>query len=1547
MPFKLISFILIFLFISTQAQPASDITFTEIMFRPAASNAEFIELFNFSGTDSADLSGYSIVYQTSSPDEIIPVTGNVKLPPKSFAVIFEADYDFENGVYTELIPGNALLFILDDNAFGSSGMANTSDRTLYLLNSSGDTVDTYTYSADNGEGISDEKIFITDDNSETNWSNSLSVHGSPGTENTVSPKNYDLGIINIESESEYIFAGDDVKLIVTIQNFGLLDASSFNVNFYDDLNNDSIATSNELIDNIFISELAAGDELPVEFVIPEVSLRYYSLIIEIEFDTDQFPENNFMFFSFDALPRPLDYNSIIINEIMYKPDDEPEWVELFNASGNSVNIKDWMFSDAVSKVKIIEGNFELEPYSYLVLSDDESLITYYDFTSPEIVLSLPSLNNGGDNLKVIDNYERVIDSVNYKNTWGGGTDGRSLERLLANINSNDSTNWSTSISPENGTPGKENSVTPKDYDVAVTRFKMLNEFAVTGQQLFFDVVVHNAGLQTAGNFSVDIVNNHNGMTYYVTTLQAGNLTAGDSTILSFSTASFVEGKNNFHAIINFSLDQNSINDTARVSFDGLNIPESKFDIVINEIMYAPSSPEPEWIELYNRSDKNINMFNYKIADNRDTALVIDHTIILSPEEYFVIADDSSFADLYPDLSNFIISEFPSLNNSGDDIKLLNYINTIIDSVSFMQTWGGRNGKSLERISTEASSNDSTNWGSAALDIGGTPGRVNSISQKSFDVIVEDIVFAPPSPVIGDDVSISAVVTNTGKETAAFSLQLFLDDNIDSIATDLVEQSNLVTLESGESIEYTFGYSINQISASTGFLCAAEFDGDQDLSNNHFYKVIFPGYPDHSLLINEIMFTPQNGEPEWIELYNNSNYTIDLNGWAINDVFTSPVTRIIAEQKTEVMPNKLVVIAKDSSLYEFHTAIPSQVIISNFPNLNNDVDGIVIKDARGNVIDSVLYSKDWGNTGYSIERISYADDSNDSLNWAPSTDIEQSTPGRENSITPKNYDLKLERITTIPDFPIESDDVYVHVLIRNVGINNSSQFDIEFYANRNNNFELFDKVHVDDLKSGDSLKVISNNFISLNDEITIRVSINYSLDEVPNNNSLELELLPGYPRGSIIITEFIFDPADGSGEWVEFFNNSGSSINLREWSVSDLLSSPKLGTITYDDVIVEPEEFFVVSNDSINFELPENVKLFITNFGTLGNTEDGLVIYDFREGVIDSLHYNNSWNSIDGRSLERIEFDSPASAAGNWVPSIDPGGGTPGLINSIVELPQYSKGEVVVNEIMFAPGTGNSEFIEIFNPNNESINIGGWKLHDESGYVYFISNVSFELLPNSFYVLAADSNIYNYYSRLVNSENISITNTNDLSLSNDEETITITDLWGNIIDSVNYSDKWHNRNVAFTRNKSLERINPFIDSNDPGNWSTSVDNSGATPGMQNSIYTSRGTSRSKLEFTPNPFSPDNDGYEDFTIINYNLKGSTAQIRIKVFDDHGRLVRTLANNKPSGSTGSIIFDGLDENGKALRIGMYIVFLEALNSNSGVVETMKKVVVIARKL
>ena len=279
--------------------------------------------------------------------------------------------------------------------------------------------------------------------------------------------------------------------------------------------------------------------------------------------------------------------------------------------------------------------------------------------------------------------------------------------------------------------------------------------------------------------------------------------------------------------------------------------------------------------------------------------------------------------------------------------------------------------------------------------------------------------------------------------------------------------------------------------------------------------------------------------------------------------------------------------------------------------------------------------------------------------------------------------------------------------------------------------------------------------------------------------------------------------------------------------------------------------------------------------------------------------------------------------------------------------------VVINEIMYDPLPGQSEFIELFNRGSDSVDIEGWKIMDaptSSGATNSLKMSERELLlpPGEYCVVAADSTLLNQFQRLRSSTSAQVIVANkDLSLNNSGDDIVLDDLTGTCIDSVRYSPSWNNPALSgLTNGRSLERINPALSGNDPHNWSTSASPEGATPGERNSIFTLSVASTASLHLSPNPFSPDNDGFEDFLGINFSLPATTSVIRVRIFDVEGRLIRILADNQPAGSTGTVLWDGLDDNQRRVRIGMYIILFEAYDGSGGAVRTMKDVAVVAKK-
>jgi hypothetical protein len=176
---------------------------------------------------------------------------------------------------------------------------------------------------------------------------------------------------------------------------------------------------------------------------------------------------------------------------------------------------------------------------------------------------------------------------------------------------------------------------------------------------------------------------------------------------------------------------------------------------------------------------------------------------------------------------------------------------------------------------------------------------------------------------------------------------------------------------------------------------------------------------------------------------------------------------------------------------------------------------------------------------------------------------------------------------------------------------------------------------------------------------------------------------------------------------------------------------------------------------------------------------------------------------------------------------------------------------------------------------------------------------------------------------------------------------LADSTGATVDSVFYDESWQNPNVFDTDGIALERIDPEGPSDDESNWSSSTDVSGGTPYGENTIYQKAGTAPENvgISFSPNPFSPDDDGFNDNLFINYRLEAPDYLLRIRIFDRYGRQVRELADGVQAGFEGALIWDGLTDDRRKNRVGIYIILFEAYNSATGKDRTFKETVVLAR--
>ena len=1263
-----------------------------------------------------------------------------------------------------------------------------------------------------------------------------------------------------------------------------------------------------------------------------------------------------------------DTSSIVLSEIMFNAESgNNEFIELYNTSTTkNIDLKFYKIQYADSNPDSIIGTGEgtvLKPKSYAVIFEGDYKIDsgiYKNYVSTNALI-LKIADNSFGSRGMANSSNRTISLINSASdtvemyTYTANNDKEiSDEKIIMNQN-DDKSNWANS-NKLYGTPGRMNSVSPFDYDLKLSMLNYQPKIPIEGNSILLNASIINNGIQIAQNFTISLFNDVNNdstgePSEKIDSKNINLLLPGDSIKFSSAINNVKAGNYNIIAEIEYSKDERKSDNSKFINFTVYKVEHNYNDIVINEIMYAPPKNENEWIELYNNSSSKINLNGWLIGDNSNANKIAGKNIFINPDSYLVISKDSSVFNFYKIPAKVIIVDFPTLNNNGDAVVIKDSLGILIDSVNYLPVWGGQNDKSLERINPLDASNDSLNWGSSKSVQNATPGKINSLTQKQYDLEFEGISFSPQFPLIGNDVTPTFKITNIGKSSAVFTIQIFEDINLDSIPDLALFTSSALNLGSGDSVKYTPNFSIKNVQNQIGVYAKIIYDKDQDTTNNNFYSEISPGVPVSSVVINEIMFKPEGGEPEWIELYNKSNETVNLKGWKISDVVTIPKTTVLNNQY-HLAPKSYLVISNDSSILDYHRKIPGKLIVTQLSVLNNDEDGVVLTDNRGITIDSVFYNISWGgNNGYSLERISPLDSSNSSSNWSSSIDIENSTPGRINSISTKTYDLSVSKILFSPSNPLHGDNVYISSIIKNIGFSRASSFAVQFYIDTNADSVVDNLLSEKDnlsLNSGDSLTIQSSIPLQkVESNILCAIKIKYKKDDDTTNNFRTKLLVSGFKSNSISINEIMYEPKNNEPEWVELINSSNDTLNLKNWSVSDLLPYSSIHTISHTDLILSPGMFLIISKDSSFFSYHPNTKAMVqfVNFGTLGNTSDGIAIYDFENNMIDSVLYKSSWGGVTGHSLERISLKQPSTDSTNWKMSIAPGGSTPGEKNSVLHIVTANRNDLEINEIMYEPDIDNSEFIEFLNSSDKTLNIGGWNIKTGNGNNFFLSEYSKPVPAGAYFVLMADSltlqkyNLNNYpYKTILNRPNLDLTNNGELLL--------LKDFSGDTIDSVYYSSGWQNKNLINTKNISLEKINPYLNGNYSSDWSSSASVNGATPGKRNSIYSVNRNISSKISVSPNPFSPDNDGFEDCTVINYRLTQKLAQIRIRIFDSSGRLVRTLADNKPSGQSGSIIFDGKDDSGRTLRIGIYIIFLEALNENNGVLETLKLPVVIARK-
>ena len=279
------------------------------------------------------------------------------------------------------------------------------------------------------------------------------------------------------------------------------------------------------------------------------------------------------------------------------------------------------------------------------------------------------------------------------------------------------------------------------------------------------------------------------------------------------------------------------------------------------------------------------------------------------------------------------------------------------------------------------------------------------------------------------------------------------------------------------------------------------------------------------------------------------------------------------------------------------------------------------------------------------------------------------------------------------------------------------------------------------------------------------------------------------------------------------------------------------------------------------------------------------------------------------------------------------------------------GEWIINEILFDPKSGGTDYVEFYNNSQKIFDAGRLFIANRSsggvvGSVKPLCAEPFYILPGEFLVLTEDSSALSRMYTVKNKKQV-LELSSLPSFPDDEGTVVALKFQGIIQDELAYKDDWQFELLHDKQGVALERIDPKGLTQNRSNWHSASSTSGnGTPGYENSQYKMIDASSSDIELLDKMFSPDNDGIEDVASIHYKMDAPGYVAQVRVYDMEGREVRYLVKNVLLGIEGAWNWDGLDEKGQKLPVGHYVILTDLFNLQGKRIR-QKFLIVLARRI
>jgi hypothetical protein len=520
------------------------------------------------------------------------------------------------------------------------------------------------------------------------------------------------------------------------------------------------------------------------------------------------------------------------------------------------------------------------------------------------------------------------------------------------------------------------------------------------------------GLQITLNFN-EAVNAADASVLSNYTINPGNI---KPTSVSVNGATVILNLANILTTNNYTLTVNTIKD---LKGNTSNTPQNKSffykkpylaklnDIVINEIFADPSPqidlPSVEFIELWNRSNEDIGLSGFKYSD--PTSIYTFGNDSIKANQYLILCAKADTAEFKKFGKVIGLSPWPSLNNASDQLKLMNQNGDLIHQVNYSDSWYKDalkkiGGYTLELIDPLSGCKPSQNYAVSNDVSGGTPGKQNSIYLSNKITTPLQLL----SVTLKDSVTVNLTFNRGLDSLPATLLSLYSINN----GVGNPQAVNPIA-PSFATVELKFNQALSRNQTYTVTVNGVTDCGSVTLTNQTL-SFIYPGLiAKNDILINEILFNPKAGGVDFLEVYNQSDKTLDFKDLKlamVNDQDSLISIKWISPNTLLFEPRTYWVITAnpDTVKSQYQTTHPNNFIkIASLPSFNDDSGNAVILNQDNARIDQLNYHKSMqfallkDLNGVSLERSSFSQATNATGNFrSAAASVGYATPADKNS-----------------------------------------------------------------------------------------------------------------------------------------------------------------------------------------------------------------------------------------------------------------------------------------------------------------------------------------------------------------------------------------------------------------------------------------------------------------------------------------------------------------------------------------------------------------------